>query len=62
MHGLIGKIIAVEGKRDALIAILLEGTQEMPGCLSYIVARDAADAANAALATKPRDKNASPTI
>jgi quinol monooxygenase YgiN len=43
MHGLIGKIIAVEGKRDALIAILLEGTKEMPGCLSYVVAKDAAD-------------------
>jgi quinol monooxygenase YgiN len=44
MHGLIGKIIAVDGKRDALIAILLEGTKEMPGCLSYVVAKDAADA------------------
>jgi quinol monooxygenase YgiN len=40
MHGLIGKITAVSGQRDALIAILLEGTQAMPGCLSYIVARD----------------------
>src|SRR6516164_6338932 len=44
MHGLIGKITAVEGKRDELIAILLQGTKEMPGCLSYIVARDPADA------------------
>jgi quinol monooxygenase YgiN len=40
MHGLIGKITAVSGQRDALIDILLEGTQAMPGCLSYIVARD----------------------
>jgi quinol monooxygenase YgiN len=44
MHGLIGKLIAVEGKRDELIAILLQGTKEMPGCLSYIVAKDPADA------------------
>jgi quinol monooxygenase YgiN len=33
-----------EGQRDALIAILLEGTGTMPGCLSYVVARDPADA------------------
>jgi quinol monooxygenase YgiN len=43
MHGLIGKITAVEGKRDELIAILLQGTKEMPGCLSYIVAKDPSD-------------------
>jgi quinol monooxygenase YgiN len=45
MHGLIGKMTAVPGQRDALIAILLEGTREMPGCLSYVVARDPADSA-----------------
>ena len=44
MYGLINKITAVEGKRDDLIAILLQGTKEMPGCLSYIVAKDPADA------------------
>lgn len=43
MYGLIGKMLAVPGQRDALIAILLEGTGGMPGCLSYVVARDAAD-------------------
>jgi quinol monooxygenase YgiN len=43
MFGLIGKMIAAEGKRDELIKILLEGTNEMPGCLSYIVAKDSAD-------------------
>jgi quinol monooxygenase YgiN len=43
MYGLIGKMNAVEGKRDELIAILLQGTKEMPGCLSYIVAKDPAD-------------------
>lgn len=40
MYGLIGKIIAVAGQRDALMAILLEGVAGMPGCLSYVVARD----------------------
>jgi quinol monooxygenase YgiN len=44
MHGLIGRMRAVAGQRDALIAILLEGTSGMPGCLSYVVARDPADA------------------
>jgi quinol monooxygenase YgiN len=44
MYGLIGKMKVAEGQRDALIAILLEGTGTMPGCLSYVVARDPADA------------------
>ncbi|MEJ7811142.1 MAG: putative quinol monooxygenase [Gemmatimonadaceae bacterium] len=44
MYGLIGKMTAVEGQRDALIAVLLEGVAGMPGCLSYVVARDPADA------------------
>ncbi len=43
MYGLIGKLVATDGARDALAGILLEGTREMPGCLSYIVARDAED-------------------
>jgi hypothetical protein len=30
MHGLIGKMTAAEGNRDALIAVLLEGTTQMP--------------------------------
>lgn len=44
MYGLIGKITAVEGKREALIDILLDSAAEMPGCLSYVVAKDRADA------------------
>jgi quinol monooxygenase YgiN/uncharacterized protein YndB with AHSA1/START domain len=44
MYGLIGSIEAVEGRRDELIRILLEGTRSMPGCLSYVVATDVADA------------------
>lgn len=43
MYGLIGRMKAQPGQRDALAAILLEGTAAMPGCLSYIVARDPAD-------------------
>ena len=43
MYGLIGKMTAVPGQRDALAAILLDGTQAMPGCLSYVIARDPAD-------------------
>lgn len=44
MHGLIGRMKAVPGSRDALVAILLEGVAGMPGCLSYVVALDPADA------------------
>ncbi len=43
MYGLIGKIKAAPGKRDELAAILLSSTGAMPGCLNYIVARDAKD-------------------
>jgi quinol monooxygenase YgiN len=43
MHGLIGKMIVVSGQRDALIAILMEGIHHMPGCLSYVVAKDVTD-------------------
>lgn len=44
MFGLIGRIRAQSGKRGELEAILLSGTAAMPGCLSYVVARDTADA------------------
>jgi reactive intermediate/imine deaminase len=39
MYGLIGKMVATSGNRDALAAIIL-GSGGMPGCLSYVVARD----------------------
>ena len=42
MYGLIGKMLATEGKREELLAILADNTQTMPGCLSYIIARDPA--------------------
>lgn len=44
MYGLIGRMRATTGQRDALVAILLEGIGAMPGCLSYIVAHDLVDA------------------
>jgi quinol monooxygenase YgiN len=43
MYGLIGKMTAVAGQRDALAAILIDGTAAMPGCLSYVVAADATE-------------------
>ncbi len=43
MYGLIGKMEAVPGQRDALIATLLEAVSAMPGCLSYIVAEDSGE-------------------
>jgi len=44
MYGLIGKMLAVPGSRDALIDVLLGGVSGMPGCRSYVVARDPEDA------------------
>lgn len=44
MYGLIGRMMAAPGQRDALIAILLESTTAMPGCLSYVVAKDVKEA------------------
>ncbi|MDW6025633.1 putative quinol monooxygenase [Mesorhizobium sp. BAC0120] len=44
MFGLIGKMRANAGQRDALLGLLLGSTKQMPGCLSYIVAKDTADA------------------
>jgi len=43
MYGIIGKMIASAGKRDELIAILLNGTKDMPGCHQYVIAQDKED-------------------
>lgn len=43
MYGLIAKMTAVAGQRDALSAILLEATKAMPGCISYVIANDPAE-------------------
>jgi len=44
MYGLIAKMTANPGERAALEAILLQNEGGMPGCLSYIIARDPNDA------------------
>src|SRR5215510_5102529 len=44
MYGVIGRIKAVSGQRDALISILISGASRLPGCLSYVVAHDPSDA------------------
>jgi quinol monooxygenase YgiN len=43
VFGLIGKITAEPGQREALMAVLLAGMRDLPGCLSYVVARDTND-------------------
>jgi quinol monooxygenase YgiN len=43
MWGLIAKITLLAGKRDEMIEILRESAADMPGCLGYVVAKDAAD-------------------
>ena len=43
MYGLIGKMVATAGNRDVLATIILGGTGTMPGCLSYVVAKDPRD-------------------
>ena len=43
MYGLIGNMTAAPGRRDELIGHLLEASADMPGCLSYIIAKDAKD-------------------
>jgi quinol monooxygenase YgiN len=43
MYGLIGNIVAAAGKREELISLLLHETDAMPGCLSYVIAKDQAN-------------------
>jgi len=57
-YGLIGKMVAVEGQRDALIANLLDAVNDMPGCMSYVVAKDVTDP-NAIWITEVWDSKAS---
>jgi quinol monooxygenase YgiN len=58
MYGLIGKMTTAAGKRDEVLAILLDGINNMPGCLSYIVAKDPKDD-NALWITEVWDSDAS---
>lgn len=43
MYGLISKLKAQTGQREALIQVLLQGSRAMPGCIHYIIARDIHD-------------------
>ena len=43
-YGMIGKMIAKPGKREALMALLVTGSAAMPGNLTYVVGSDGADA------------------
>lgn len=40
---MIARLTAQPGRRDDLIAALSRGTRDMPGCLSYVIAKDAAE-------------------
>jgi len=43
MYGLIARLTIVPGKRDEMIRLLRESAADMPGCFSYVVAKDAVD-------------------
>ena len=44
MYGLIGRFKAQSGKRDELIGVMTAGAVHMPGCISYVIAKDPTDA------------------
>ncbi len=58
MYGLIGKLTTAPGKREELIEILLEDVANMPGCLSYVVAKTSTEV-DAIWLTGARDSKAS---
>lgn len=41
MHGLINRFVAHPGQRDAAMSAMLRDVGPLPGCLSFVVARDA---------------------
>ena len=43
MYGLIVKVTVVPGRRDEMISILRDSAANMPGCISYVVAKDSTD-------------------
>jgi len=43
MYGLIAKLTVVPGRREEMVGILKESAADMPGCFSYVVAKDSAD-------------------
>lgn len=58
MYGLIGKMLVAPGQGDAVITLLLAGTERMPGCLQYVIAKDPTDP-NAVWITEVWDSEAS---
>ncbi len=43
MYGLIVRLTTHDGKRDQMIDVLRQSAGEMPGCVCYVVAKDAID-------------------
>ena len=43
MIGFINKITATPGSRAALLALVVTGAEDMPGCIAYIAAGDGSD-------------------
>jgi quinol monooxygenase YgiN len=43
VYGLIVRLRIVSGKREEMIALLKESARGMPGCVSYVVAKDLTD-------------------
>lgn len=43
MYGLIVKLTLGSGQRQEVIDLLSAGSREMPGCFSYVIAKDVAD-------------------
>jgi quinol monooxygenase YgiN len=43
MWGLIAKLTILPGRRDEMIGLLQQSAAKMPGCFSYVVAKDSAD-------------------
>ena len=58
MYGLIVKLTVARGRREEMIGILKESAADMPGCFSYVVAKDPADE-NASWVTEVWDSSAS---
>ncbi|ESQ79800.1 putative quinol monooxygenase [Asticcacaulis sp. YBE204] len=44
MYGLIGNFTAQPGQRNELISLMTASVSALPGCLSYVVAKDPNDA------------------
>ena len=42
-YGLLGQMMAQPGKRAELVAIVTEGTDEMPGNIAYLIGEDSAN-------------------